>query len=198
MTGLAGVIYHLESQFFQNQSLKSLIYTAPFIAPLSFSALGFLLFLNLLLSSLEKDWGRWVIWLSYLGFLGNFLLSLCDHEQNSFYYWTEWIPVISSSLIIGVIPFFLSPKRNDLIYKASFIIVGVQFIVGLLGAFMHIISLFKYTSIEHTLLEKIKFGAPLMAPLLFCNLAFLMFIGMLAHESSNDIIQIYLPKFKKS
>ena len=33
--GIWGVIFHLESQFFQESSLKSLVYTAPFVAPLS-------------------------------------------------------------------------------------------------------------------------------------------------------------------
>lgn len=183
--GLYGAVFHLESQFFQTQSIQSLIYTAPFIAPLSFTALGFLLFLNLMVSSEGKEWGRWVIFLAYLGFLGNYILALCDHEQNGFYHWTEWIPVFSSALVMGVIPYFISPKRNQFIFKLSYFVIALQFCVGLLGAGLHMLSIIKFSNVDHTFVEKIKYGAPIMAPLLFCNLALLMVIGMMAFESED-------------
>ena len=38
--GLAGLIYHLQSGFFQQQTLRNLVYAAPFAAPLSYAGLG--------------------------------------------------------------------------------------------------------------------------------------------------------------
>ncbi|MFA6237593.1 MAG: hypothetical protein WC635_09730 [Bacteriovorax sp.] len=186
--GVYGAVFHLDSQFFQAQSIKSLIYTAPFVAPLSFSALGLLLFLNLMVSSMGRDWGRWIIWFSYLGFLGNYILSLCDHEQNGFYYVSEWIPVVSSSLVIGFIPYFISPNRSNFIYKSCYILVATQFIVGFMGAIIHLQSILRYSNVHETFIEKIRYGAPIMAPLLFCNLALLMFIGMRAYESDDKYV----------
>ena len=37
LVGLAGVLYHLESRFFLDRTLKSLTYAAPFAAPLAYA-----------------------------------------------------------------------------------------------------------------------------------------------------------------
>ena len=39
--GLAGVAYHLNSQFFSQWTIRSLVYTAPFAAPVAYAGLGF-------------------------------------------------------------------------------------------------------------------------------------------------------------
>src|SRR5580704_2739251 len=44
--GLGGVIYHLDSQFFYERTLRSLTYAAPFAAPLAYTGVGMLLLLN--------------------------------------------------------------------------------------------------------------------------------------------------------
>lgn len=46
LVGLGGVLYHLESRFFLDTTLKSLTYAAPFAAPLAYTGLGFLLLVN--------------------------------------------------------------------------------------------------------------------------------------------------------
>ena len=46
VVGVAGLLFHLNSQFFALRTLKSLVYTAPFAAPLSYGGLGLLLILN--------------------------------------------------------------------------------------------------------------------------------------------------------
>ena len=40
--GLAGVAYYLNSQFFSQWTIRSLVYTAPFAAPVAYAGLGFL------------------------------------------------------------------------------------------------------------------------------------------------------------
>ncbi len=183
--GIWGVIFHLESQFFQDISLKSLVYTAPFVAPLSFAGLGFLLLLNQMIPSSSKSWAIWVILLAYIGFLGNFILSLCDHEQNGFFHITEWIPIISSALILGFIPYYIFDKTKTSMKNACHYIVGIQLIVGVLGFILHGIAILK-TNFDITFWEKVLYGAPLMAPLLFTILGILMYLGMVAYDEASN------------
>jgi hypothetical protein len=46
LVGLTGVIFHLESRFFYERTIRSLTYSAPFAAPLAYTGLGFLLIVN--------------------------------------------------------------------------------------------------------------------------------------------------------
>src|SRR5262249_45565126 len=76
--GVAGVIYHLESSFFYEKTLKSLTYAAPFAAPLAYVGLGCLLLMNRMVPFLTREWARWVLLFSLGGFAGNLALSLSD------------------------------------------------------------------------------------------------------------------------
>ena len=51
LTGLAGVLFHLDSRFFQERTLNSVTYAAPFAAPLAYTGLGFLLLASPILRS---------------------------------------------------------------------------------------------------------------------------------------------------
>jgi hydroxylamine dehydrogenase len=51
LLGLAGVLYHLDSQFFSQWTMRSLVYTAPFAAPVAYAGLGFLLLMNRMVPS---------------------------------------------------------------------------------------------------------------------------------------------------
>ncbi len=74
LVGLAGVVYHLQSSFFADRTLRSLTYAAPFAAPLAYTGLGFLLILNRMTEPRTSEWARWVVLLATGGFLGNFIL----------------------------------------------------------------------------------------------------------------------------
>ncbi|MGB6831142.1 MAG: hypothetical protein WBE41_24055, partial [Terracidiphilus sp.] len=76
LVGLAGVLFHLESRFFLDRTLKSLTYAAPFAAPLAYTGLGFLLLVNRMVVARSAEWARWIIFLALGGFFGNFVLSL--------------------------------------------------------------------------------------------------------------------------
>ena len=54
--GLAGLLFHLQSGFFQQETLRSLVYAAPFAAPLSYAGLGLLAILNRTVPSRSADW----------------------------------------------------------------------------------------------------------------------------------------------
>jgi len=44
--GVAGMVFHLQSHFFAEQTIRNLVYTAPFVAPLAYAGLGLLLILD--------------------------------------------------------------------------------------------------------------------------------------------------------
>jgi len=178
LVGLAGVLFHLESRFFVDRTLKSLTYAAPFAAPLAYSGLGFLLLVNRMVESRSPEWAHWIILLALGGFFGNFVLTLTDHASNAFFLKTEWIPVISSAFATGflVVPLMLSVTRRFL--DACLIVMLVQALVGVLGFWFHLEA--NLTGPGPNLFDRLVNGAPPIAPLLFPNLVGLAFIGLWA------------------
>jgi hypothetical protein len=178
LTGLAGVLLHLDSRFFVDRTLKSLTYAAPFAAPLAYSGLGFLLLVNRMVESRSAEWAQWIIFLALGGFFGNFVLTLTDHASNGFFMKTEWIPVISSSLATGfvVIPLVLAVTRRFL--DVCLIVMLVQALVGIIGFWLHLEA--NLTGPGENLFDRLVNGAPPIAPLLFPNLVGLAFIGLWA------------------
>jgi hypothetical protein len=178
LVGLGGVLYHLESRFFLDRTLKSLTYAAPFAAPLAYTGLGFLLLMNRMVAQRSFDWARWVILLAVGGFFGNFVLSLTDHASNGFFMRTEWIPVISSAFAVGflVIPLLTHVTRRFL--DVCLVVMLVQAFVGVLGFWFHLQA--NLVEPGHGLFDRLVNGAPPMAPLLFPNLVGLALIGLWA------------------
>jgi hypothetical protein len=178
LVGLGGVLYHLQSRFFLDTTLKSLTYAAPFAAPLAYTGLGFLLLVNRMVEVESAEWARWVILLALGGFFGNFVLSLTDHASNGFFAKTEWIPVISSAFATGFlfVPLIMRVTRRFL--DLCLLMMIGQALVGILGFWFHM----QANLIEpgHSLWEKVVNGAPPLAPLLFPNLVGLALIGLWA------------------
>jgi hypothetical protein len=176
LVGLAGVIYHLQSSFFAERTLRSLTYAAPFAAPLAYTGLGFLLLMNRMVVPRSLEWARWVILLATGGFFGNFVLCLTDHATNGFFLKTEWIPVISSALATGflLVPVVLSVTRRYL--DVCVIVLGLQALVGVLGFWFHLRMNLALPA--RTFFDKTIYGAPPLAPLLFPNLVGLALIGL--------------------
>jgi hypothetical protein len=178
VVGLAGVVLHLDSQFFYDRTIRSLTYAAPFAAPLAYTGLGLLLIANRMVAPDSLEWAQWMLWLTLGGCAGNFVFSLTDHAQNGFFYWAEWTPVVSSALAIGllVVPFVMRVTRPYLLLCAGGLVV--QALVGVAGFALH-----AHADLQRsgpTLLDKILGGAPPMAPLLFPNLVILGLIALAA------------------
>jgi hypothetical protein len=181
LVGLAGVVFHLQSSFFAERTLRSLTYAAPFVAPLAYSGLGFLLIMNRMVAARGADrpnpeWARWVILLATGGFFGNFVLCLTDHATNGFFLKTEWIPVISSALATGflMVPIIQPVTRRYL--DLCLAVLAVQALVGVLGFGLH--QRMNFYSPGGSFFDKSVYGAPPMAPLLFPNLVALALIGL--------------------
>ena len=174
--GLAGVVFHLDSSFFYEKTLKSLTYSAPFAAPLAYAGLGFLLLLNRMVESSSAEWAAWVMFFALGGFAGNFVLSLGDHATNGFYYSTEWVPVAMSAVAVGFLftAVFLSPGRRFLQLCGGVMVFAAA--VGIWGFALHAKANLVGPSI-HAFANFVH-GAPPFAPLLFPNLAILGLLGI--------------------
>ena len=171
------MVLHLDSRFFIEMTLQSLVYSAPFVAPLAYAGLGLLLIMNHMVEGDDTDWGRWVVFLACAGFFGNFGLSLADHAQNGFFHATEWVPVIVAALAVGclIVASSAPPQRSFL--NLCVLVMGVQVLVGLIGFGLHFRVNYQIAS-DKGMFHDFIFGAPVFAPLLFPNLAMLASFGL--------------------
>jgi len=176
LVGLGGVLYHLESRFFLDRTLKSLTYAAPFAAPLAYTGLGFLLLVNRMVIPRSAEWARWVLFMALGGFFGNFVLSLTDHAENGFFQSTEWIPVISSAFATGFLIAAIALPITRRFLDICVVVMIIQALVGVIGFWFHV----QANLIEpgSSVWDKLVNGAPPLAPLLFPNLVGLALIGI--------------------
>jgi hypothetical protein len=176
IVGVAGMLFHLQSHFFEEQTIRNLVYTAPFIAPLSYAGLGLLLICDRMVDRRSLEWAQWIVFLALCGFGGNFALSLADHAQNGFFNWMEWIPVLASALAIGFLFVAVMRPLDRPIRTASWLVMVLQIVVGVAGFALHVRANLHAESPR--LWDRFVFGAPAFAPLLFANLALLAAIGL--------------------
>ena len=176
LIGITGLVLHLQSQFFQECTLASLVYAAPFAAPLAYTGLGSLLLMNRMLADEETEWAQWVVFFALGGFAGNFIFSLTDHAQNGFFHRTEWIPVISSGVAVGFLIIPVVQKADRAFSRLCGFVMLAQAAVGALGFGFH--ALADWHKIGGNLFQRVVHGAPIFAPTLFCDLAVLAGIGL--------------------
>ena len=176
IVGLAGVIFHLDSAFFYQRTLKSLTYSAPFVAPLSYTGLGFLLIMNRMVKDETSEWRQWILLMTAGGFLGNFVLSLADHATNGFFSVAEWIPVWASAFAVGFLIAALVLPPSRLFAFLCVTILALEAIVGLWGFVLHARANLAGPSIHP--FANFVHGAPPFAPLLFPNLVLLGLLGL--------------------
>lgn len=173
--GVAGLIFHLESQFFELRTLESLVYTAPFSAPLAYTGLGLLLILSRLVPDDDPSWARWVLLLAAGGFFGNFVLSLADHAQNGFFHPIEWVSVAASAFAFSFTLAATGRTVSATVLRATFFVVVVQAVIGLVGFALHVRGNLQR---EGGVIASFLYGAPVFAPLLFVDLALLAVLGL--------------------
>ena len=176
VVGISGFILHLEAAFFSEQTLKSLVYTAPFAAPLAYAGLGMLLLVNRLERDAPLAWSQWVVFLALGGFVGNLALSLCDHAQNGFFIASEWIPVVAAAFGVSFLTVLLFRSAEPALQDACIGLMCLESIVGILGFFLH--GKGDLADLNGNLWFHFVHGAPIFAPLLFSNLAILAILGI--------------------
>jgi len=175
LVGLAGVLYHLNSSFFDERTLRSLTYSAPFAAPLAYTGLGFMLVLNRMADTNSLEWSQWVLFMALGGYAGNFVFSLMDHAGNGFFNPVEWVPVAASALAIGFLltPLLVRVSRGFL--SLCVVLLLLEAAIGIWGFALHASANLRGPSVHA--FDNFVYGAPPFAPLLFPNLVAL---GLLA------------------
>ncbi len=178
LVGISGVMFHLKSSFFEARTLASLVYSAPFAAPLAYTGLGLLLLMNRMVKPDDPDWPKWVLLLALGGYVGNFIFSVTDHAQNGFFYRVEWTAVAAGAFGVSFLftPFVKRLSRVDILMCALVMLAGA--VVGLLGLYFHAAA--DLASSDASWLNSIIYGAPIFAPLLFVDMAILALIGLVA------------------
>lgn len=182
LVGIVGMVLHLESGFFEQQTLHDLVYSAPFVAPLSYVGVGLLLLLVHSEEASGPAFGPWVLFLALGGFVGNFGLSLLDHAQNGFFRASEWVPVGAAAYGIAFLALAVGHAPTGLRRELRWACVAVmiaEMVVGFVGAYLHVDANL-HDSAMTTLRDRFVFGAPAFAPLLFADLALLALIGLWA------------------
>lgn len=174
--GVAGTLLHLESQFFGAFTLKSLVYTAPFAAPLAFVGLGLLLIANRMEAPGSEGWAPWVVFLAFGGFVGNVALTLCDHAQNGFFKPMEWVSVVAAAFGTSFLCLAVLRRSERPFLRVCLGVMAFEAIVGVLGFALHLLA--NLRAPEAKLLDRLVFGAPSFAPLLFADLAALGALGL--------------------
>jgi len=176
LVGVVGLILHLKDAFFVEQTLKNLVYTAPFVAPLAYAGLGFLIILNRMVDARSLEWALWVVVLAAGGWMGNFILSLADHAQNGFFYPSEWVGVIAAAIAFGFLVGLMVAPRNRPLQLLTMAVLAAQFVVGLVGFYLHVHA--NVSKAATSFWQSFIFGAPAFAPLLFADLAILGLLGV--------------------
>ncbi len=185
VVGIAGLLFHLDSAFFGAQTIKNLVYTAPFVAPLAYTGVGLLLILDRMMDAQSVDWARWVVLLALGGFIGNFVLTLADHAQNGFFRSSEWIGVIASAYAVSSLCAVLVVHDNRPFVRLALVMMAAQVVVGGLGFALHVEAI--WNGPGASLRQRVLYGAPLFAPLLFADLAVLAVLALWAiARSQND------------
>lgn len=176
--GVAGLLWHLSGEFFREVALASLVYSAPFVAPLAYAGLGLLLLLNRRLDAgADFAWGQWVLFLAFAGVVGNYGLSLADHARNGFFDWREWIAVGTAAFGVGGVLVAILWPRSALARRVAWLALAAQVAAGLAGFALHLAPLLEYPSLEG-LGGRVIYGPPLFAPLLFVNLTLPAALGL--------------------
>jgi hypothetical protein len=170
VVGVVGMVFHLESAFFADTTLRSLVYSAPFIAPLAYVGVGLLLVLLRLEVAESTAMAQWALFLALGGFAGNFVLSLLDHAQNGFFSWGEWVPVFAAAFACGF--FGVALLRGEVpMLRVCLGVCAIEAVVGGAGFVLHVVADLGRPSAS--LVDRFVHGAPAFAPLLFTNLALL-------------------------
>ena len=89
---------------------------------------------------------------------------------------TEWLPVIASALACSSLGTLLCMQQKQRFIPFCITILCLNIIVGSAGFFLHLAADLQVPATQST--DKLLYGAPLFAPLLFPNLSLLALLGI--------------------
>jgi hypothetical protein len=198
--GLLGAFFHLHRalQPFagagQQVNVSLVIWAPPLLAPLTFALVG-LIGLSAIWKESPVDSGALALTDSYglqlpysktrgyfflvsLGMLATLISSVLDHARTNFSNPWLWIPTAAGMLgtvVALFIGFIEKPTRSDIwIYISTMIAI---ILVGILGVILHILT---NLGINNAIVgERFIRGAPILAPMLFADIATLGLLVLL-------------------
>ncbi len=178
--GVAGLYLHLAHAAWHEVSLRSLVYAAPIAAPLSYSGVALIAltadgFFDCLKSVSRR---QCLLLLVGAGFSGNLALTTLDHARNGFFRPEEWFSVAAAAFG-AVVLLWAGASDKPSTREEYFTILAalvLQIFTGLIGFVFHLYA--DWHNIMATVPDKIIFGAPIFAPLLFCDIAVLGIIAV--------------------
>jgi len=173
--GVLGMILHLQSAFFETQTLATLVYSAPFAAPLAYVGLGLLLIMARMELPESEVWEAWVLLFTLGGFVGNLALTLTDHAQNGFFSVSEWAAVVGAAFGCSFLAVFLVRPESAVLERAVRYVLVLEATLGVLGFALHVRA---NLGRPGSWFDRALYGAPLFAPLLFADLAALGAIAL--------------------
>jgi hypothetical protein len=201
--GLLGAYFHMlrailpSAAIGERISIDLLVWAPPILGPLTFALVGVLGISAawvesppdsgvLLISTqrrLRMPYSKtraYFFWVS-MGSLATVISSVLDHARTGFTNPWLWIPTAAGvfativALALGALD---RPSATDLkVYVASMLLM---ILVGLVGAGLHVAE--DLTTMNVLVVERFLRGAPLLAPLLFCNMGALGLIVLLGPE----------------
>ena len=201
--GLLGAYFHMvrailpTAELSDRVSIDLLVWAPPILGPLTFALVGVLGISAawvesppdsgvLALSSKRRvhlpfsKTRAYFFWVS-MGSLATVISSVLDHARTGFSNPWLWVPTAvgvfatTVALALGAID---DPARTDLrVYLAGMLLM---ILVGLVGAALHVEV--DMTTMNVLVFERFVRGAPVLAPLLFCNMGALGLIVLLGAD----------------
>lgn len=207
LIGVLGSYFHLHRGLLpdapagQQITALLLIYGPPLLGPITFALIGILGlsaawqedpvdsgFMHLFGKATIKmplSKTRAYFFMAALFMLATVLSSVLDHARTNFANPWLWLPTLAGSLAVLIttaMGAYDRLERKDLI--TYMVVMALMGVVGLLGAFFHIE--YNLTGQGAILGERFIHGAPILAPLLFANMALLGLIVLLDPTAKKD------------
>ena len=109
------------------------------------------------------------------------------HSVNAFAHAAEWIPVYASAIAIGFLAIAAARPSDTSILMFCALFLVVNALVGVVGCYLHL------AADMHVPAESVKdsflYGPPVLAPLLFPNLALLGILGIMGVVRSSTFLK---------
>ncbi|MCJ7514189.1 MAG: hypothetical protein MUO23_14650 [Anaerolineales bacterium] len=201
--GLLGAYFHLVRAILptaalgERVSIDLLVWAPPILGPLTFALVGVLGISAAWVESppdsgvlalserrrLRMPYSKtraYFFWVS-MGSLATVISSVLDHARTGFANPWLWIPTavgVFTTVVALALGFLEHPRASDLrIYFGSMLLM---ILVGLVGAGLHVSV--DLTEMNVLVIERFLRGAPVLAPLLFCNMGALGLIVLLGPD----------------
>jgi hypothetical protein len=178
----------------QRFTLSLVVWAPPILAPMAFALVGILgisaawledppgsgtlIFLGGRRLTLPYSKTRAYFFMTSMGILVALLSSVFDHARTGFENGWLWLPTLAGAfamVVAAAMGALNRPRRSDAVVFGATMILLI--LVGLVGAVLHVRE--NLTAQSVLVPERFLRGAPLLAPLLFCNMGLLGLLALL-------------------